>query len=256
MFQIRIEVEEAKREAARLKAIKEAVEELEAAKQREEEAGQTRHWEPLRTQRMKIEKKLKELQATGPIQSPPRRPKPKEGVFIVPELRGGGTSHDIHTKFKSKIQRSADYTLIKLARATRLAFKVGISREASQYLTHEVDMRRRQRIAEARAERVFADLARGVKFEDPLEAGKRKRKQTPSEPIIKEYLKIRTIVDFLMARREVLDVFLLPVVGVSGLVVREVDEGRYERIGMFSQAADVEMGKLPWPKEPGEFLLV
>ncbi|KAK4451245.1 hypothetical protein QBC34DRAFT_401563 [Podospora aff. communis PSN243] len=190
-----------------------------------------------------------------PIKSPPRDPRGKvaQNMFVLPELRGGG---DNTPSLKARIQRRTKHALSKLTRAAEATLKPAMTPEMRQHLAHKADMKRRQQAAEARAERVFADLARGVVFEDPLEVEKRKRKERPLTPIVMEYLDIRTNMDFLMPRREVLDVFLLPVIDESGLVVREVDEGRYERIGMFSQAAEVELRKLPWSKEPVEFLLV
>jgi hypothetical protein len=204
---------------------------------------------------MELEEKLKELQAMEPIKGPPRDPRKnlEETIFVLPKLRGGG---DDTQNLKARIQRGAEYALSKLTPAAEVMFKPTMSLETRKYLAHKADMKRRQQAAEARAERVFADLARGVVFEDPLEIEKRRREKRPPKPIVKEYLNIRTIMDFLMPRRKVLDVFLLPVIGNSGLVVREVDEGRYERIGMFPQIGDVEIGKLPRSQEQVEFLLV
>lgn len=119
-------------------------------------------------------------------------------------------------------------------------------------------MSRRRRTAEARAERVFADLARGIKFEEPV---KTHRVRTgPAEAI--EYLELLTFVDFILPQRVVLDVFLLPVLGssndVSGLIVRPKvgRSGRYERIGMFSGASVKELEKLPFADAPEDILLI
>lgn len=118
-------------------------------------------------------------------------------------------------------------------------------------------MKRRQKVAEARAERVFADLARGVKFE---ELTINKARTGPVE--VSEYLEILTFVDFTLPQRVVLDVFLLPVLGssenVSGLIVRPKvgRNGRYERVGMFSGSWEKQLVKLPFPDEPESFLLV
>ncbi|KAK0633927.1 heterokaryon incompatibility protein-domain-containing protein [Immersiella caudata] len=247
---IRLEIEEAEREAARLKAL----EEERAAAEAEAAARQQEAEEKLAERRMKFWPKQK-IGAGKQLD-----------LIGAAGLRGGGS--DVRSKLKNKMQKSADYALSKLSSAAELRFKGGTKESttvstkpgtfprALSRSTHETEMRRRQREAEARAERVFADLDRGVKFEDPLEMEKKNRKETPPEVIIKEYLKGEAYMDYLMPRREVFDVFFLPLLGASGLLIREVDEGQYERIGMFSGWGEREIAKLPWPEERGEFLLV
>jgi hypothetical protein len=127
-------------------------------------------------------------------------------------------------------------------------------------MAHEEDMRRRQREAEERADRVFADLERGVRFEDPmsLAGAGRKLNQTATEDTpVKIYLRS----DFRLSDRQVMEVFVLPVLRkgkrVSGLVVCLVglSGDRYERLGTF-EMSDTEVAKFPHPKGDVEFLLV
>ncbi|KAK1752664.1 heterokaryon incompatibility protein-domain-containing protein [Echria macrotheca] len=131
---------------------------------------------------------------------------------------------------------------------------------------HEADMLRRQRVAEERAARVFADLEKGVRFEDPLagQGTRRGGKADDDEDVLFSFYS-----DFKLPRSEVIDVFCLPLVretgkmgagdvygGVRGLVLRLVEgtEDQYERMGVFGPSHDGIM-QLP-PGEEREFLLV
>ncbi|KAK4447255.1 heterokaryon incompatibility protein-domain-containing protein [Podospora aff. communis PSN243] len=127
---------------------------------------------------------------------------------------------------------------------------------------HEEDMRRRQRVAEERAERVFAGLERGVKFKGitPVPArgttgaqvsgggrGERTaemhqidlRKTSPGEKGGVVFRMTMTS-DFRLPEVRVLDVYVLPVKDmggtVNGLVVQPVRGvvGQYQRLGTFS----------------------
>ncbi|EEU44543.1 uncharacterized protein NECHADRAFT_85196 [Fusarium vanettenii 77-13-4] len=127
-------------------------------------------------------------------------------------------------------------------------------------MAHEEDMRRRQRKAEERAERVFADLERGVRFEDPMslvEAGRKLNQNATEDMPVKIYLRS----DFLLSDRQVMEVFVLPVLrkgkSVEGLVVCLVglSGDRYERLGTF-EMSDTEVAKFPHPKGDVRFLLV
>ncbi|KAL2677320.1 hypothetical protein Neosp_011089 [[Neocosmospora] mangrovei] len=127
-------------------------------------------------------------------------------------------------------------------------------------MAHEEDMLRRQRKAEERAERVFADLERGVQFEDPMsliEAGGKLNQNATEDTPVKIYLRS----DFLLSDRQVMEVFVLPVLrkgkSVEGLVVCLVglSGDRYERLGTF-EMSDTEVAKFPHPEGDVRFLLV
>jgi hypothetical protein len=127
-------------------------------------------------------------------------------------------------------------------------------------MAHEEDMRRRQREAEERAERVFADLEKGVRFEDPIPSAGigPELNQTPTED---RPTNIYLRSDFRLPNRQVIEVFVLPVLcmekSVSGLVVCLIGPSgdRYERIGTFGMS-DIEVAKFPHPKKNVEFILV
>jgi hypothetical protein len=121
-------------------------------------------------------------------------------------------------------------------------------------------MQRRQREAQARADRVFADLEKGVRFDEPKVS--RMERLPTGEDV--EYVNVEFFSDLVLPARQVIDVFWLPLLRtdsrtdsrISGLVVKAVEGGdkRYERLGTFETGLD-EMTKLPCPLENEEFLL-
>ncbi len=113
---------------------------------------------------------------------------------------------------------------------------------------HEAEMQRRQREAEARADRVFAELEKGFLFEDSLD-GASTLVEISTDGV--GYVKVDCSLDFALPSRRVLDVFCVPLfragVELTGLIV-QVAEGEgerkcYERIGVF-ETTEEEIDKL------------
>jgi len=141
---------------------------------------------------------------------------------------------------------------------------------------HKEDMRRRQRVAEERAERVFADLEKGAKFEDGISSaadtqvkgsgGGQGEKTGNGEGEV--VFRMTMTSDFRLPEVRVLDVYVLPVMEeggltVNGLVVQPVRGavGQHQRLGTFSTSRAMIAKLSPMAtgvedEEMGTFLLV
>ncbi|KAK4224651.1 heterokaryon incompatibility protein-domain-containing protein [Podospora fimiseda] len=123
-----------------------------------------------------------------------------------------------------------------------------LSREAAERArertAHEEEMLRRQRVAEEKAQRVFEDLEKGVIFEDPKSKRLSKANQDGDKP-----LKMSLNSDFRLPSRQVIEVFVLPILQevdiVWGLMVQVAKDSsdQYERLGTF-QTTKEEIAKL------------
>lgn len=129
--------------------------------------------------------------------------------------------------------------------------------EVRERAEHEADIVRRQREAEARADRVFADLEKGVRFGEPLPDARKLKQETTEDG---GEVKISFSPDYLMPQRRVLEIYCLPLLrtdyAILGLVIRTAEgkDDHYERLGTFTSSLH-ELMKLPCSPDKG-FLLV
>ncbi|KAJ8130589.1 hypothetical protein O1611_g3038 [Lasiodiplodia mahajangana] len=130
-------------------------------------------------------------------------------------------------------------------------------RERRKRVTYEVDFRRRQREVEARTQRVFEDLERGVKFQE-IEEDLIERKHVSGIKNIQDAI---CFLDTPMDKSCVTHVLCLPVIRASGetsgLLVHPAagKAGHYERLGTF-RIPSWWVRQQPQPKGEEVILLV